>query len=208
MGSGAVSDVRSTPPTRWVAQHIEVSGGTAYGAVDGDIHVFGDGGVIYLLTQEPAVCSTSADVDPVALGDLQTWRSDCHHLALRWLQARHLPAATDLAATFAADSAAAGWLVVHAVHKPRSSPEPGSDHGPRPTARGEAGTLLVVTGADHWPHSHIAWLFSNRILFQEAPARILLVATSGARWPAIRASIANIRAATSSQHLGGLWSAR
>ena len=69
------------------------------------------------------------------------------------------------------------------------------------TAADRAGTLLVVTGADHWPPSHIAWLLSNRILFQDAPARVLLAAASDERWPAVRASLANMQAGTSSQRL-------
>ena len=197
-----MSDARSRLSVRRVAQHIAVSDGAAYGVVDGDIHVFGDGGVIYLLTQQPASCGPSVGVDPAALEDLRAWRSSSQHLEVRWLHAGHLPAAASLAAKFAADSAAAGWLVIHAFHGPESSLEP-RDRGPWSAARDWAGTLLVVTGADQWPLSHIAWLLSNRILFRGTPARVLLAAASDARWPAIRASLANIQARNSSQRLGG-----
>lgn len=201
-----MSDARSRPSVRRVAQHIVVSDGAAYGVVDGDIHVFGDGGVIYLLTQQPASCGPLVGVDPAALEDLRAWRSSSHHLEVRWLRAEQLPVAASLAALFATDSAAAGWLVIHAVHEPESSPEP-RDRGAWSAARDRAGTLLVVIGADNWPLSHIAWLLSNRILFRDAPARVLLTAASDARWPAIRASLANIQAGSSSQRLGGLRSA-
>jgi hypothetical protein len=189
------------PPVPWVAQHVEVSAGTAYGVIHGDIHVFGDGGVIYLLARQPASRSAPVDVDSAALEDLRAWRSGRPRLAVRWLHAGHL-AATGLASLLAADSAGAGWLVVHAVHEPVSPQEP-LDHEPPKTARDSAGTLLVAVDADHWPPSHIAWLFNNRILFQDTPARILLTGASEACWPGIRGRLANVQATTSLQRLGG-----
>jgi hypothetical protein len=195
-----VSDSPVGPSARRIAQHIEVNGGTAYGVIDGDIHVFGDGGRIYLLTQQAIPCGPSVGVDPAALEDLRAWRSGSQHLAVRWLHAAHQLGAEGLAALFAADSASAGWLVVRAIHEPGSSPQ-ALDHGqgPRQTTQDAAGTLLVVTSVDLWPLSHITWLLSNRMLFHTVPARVLLTGASDAPWPAIRASLARTQATTSSQ---------
>jgi hypothetical protein len=191
---------------RRVTQRIQVNNGVGYGVIGGDIHVFGEHGIVYLLSAQPSDPGPGAEAYTGAeaeLDDLRVWRSGGSRLAVRWLHASRRQLAADLAATFGTDSAGAGWQVLHVLHDPERFGA-AQDHPPfRPTGDC-AGILFLAAGVDQWPHSHVTWLLSNRLLSQAIRARVLLTAASDTRWSAIRGSLANFQAATSSQRLTGL----
>ena len=188
---------------RRVTQRIQVSNGVGYGVIGGDAHVFGAHSVVYLLSEQPADPGPGAEADRdsnAELNDLRAWRSGSPRLAVRWLHASRTRAAADLAAAFVTDSTGAGWQVLHALHDPERL-RATRDHPPFFPTADSAGILVLATAVDQWPPSHVAWLLSDRILFQASRARVLLTADSDTRWPAIRASLANAQASTSSQRL-------
>jgi tetratricopeptide (TPR) repeat protein len=201
-------------------QVVHVESGFGYGVVGADIHVFGDGVPLYLLENWSPGSAASPDflrelpsrmlnsryaVVPftgrqVELGQLREWRQTGPRLAVRWLHGPGGQGKTRLAAEFAADSMAAGWKVVTATHGPGTVlPPPGSQDLCLGNA---AGLLLLVDYADRWPLTHLTWLFSNALLHQLGmPTRVLLLARTTDPWPAIRASLANEQAGTSTQLL-------
>ncbi|MFJ5050116.1 hypothetical protein [Streptomyces sp. NPDC088719] len=202
-----------------MTQSVRAENGFAYGVVGADIHVFGDGIPVYLLQRWRPPPSTddsflrevpsrmlNARFAVVAftgrtaeLAALRRWRDEGPHLAVRWLHAPGGQGKTRLADHFARESADDGWQVVTAMHGPGSViPPPGSQD----LGAAADGTLLVIDYADRWPLSHLLWLFSNALLHQpEVPARILLLARGDDIWPAVRASLANLQAGTSTQFL-------
>lgn len=189
---------------RRVTQRIQINNGVGYGVIGGDMHVFGEHGIVYLLSAQPVGPGPEAYPGAEAeLDDLRAWRSGGSRLAVRWLHASRPQLAADLAATFGTDSAGAGWQVLLALHDPERFGA-AQDHLPfRPTAD-SAGILVLAADVDQWPHGHVTWLLSNRLLFQAIRARVLMTAGSDTRWSAIRGSLANLQAATSSQRLTGL----
>ncbi|MEU8259186.1 tetratricopeptide repeat protein [Micromonospora sp. NPDC048999] len=217
----------TTTPGAWAdrqgSQYIRVEGGFGYGVIGADIHVFGDGLPVYVLrswqppeevddahlTELPSrMLNARHEVVPFSgraddLAELRRWRASPGRLALRWLHGPGGQGKTRLAARFAADSAAAGWRVVTAVHGPGTVlPPPGSQDL---RLDGAAGVLLLVDYADRWPLAHLTWLLSNALLHRPGvPARVLLLARGTEAWPAVRAAVANLAAATSSQALGPL----
>jgi tetratricopeptide (TPR) repeat protein len=203
-------------------QHVTAHSGYAYGAVGADIHVFGDGSPLYLLQNWRPATVTPADpvwlrelpsrmlnsrfeVVPFTgreteLAELRAWRDGGPRLAAHWIHAPGGQGKTRLAARFADETQDGGWLVVTATHGPGTvQPPPGSQDL---TLGGHGGVLLVVDYADRWPLTHLTWLFSNALLHRpDLPARILLLARTADVWPAVRASLANHRAAASSRSL-------
>ncbi|WP_405608088.1 tetratricopeptide repeat protein [Streptomyces sp. NBC_01511] len=201
-------------------QVVRAEGGFAYGVVGADIHVFGDGRPVYVLrtwqgapVSDPEwlrelpsrMLSARHEVVPFTgrehdLAELRGWRDAPRRLAARWLHGPGGQGKSRLAARLAAESAAAGWLVVAAVHGPGTVlPPPGSQDL---RAEHAAGVLVIVDYADHWPLPDLAWLLSNALLHRsDLPARVLLVARDTTMWPAVRATLADVQAATSRQTL-------
>ncbi|WP_137993207.1 tetratricopeptide repeat protein [Streptomyces vilmorinianum] len=206
-----------------VEQHVTALSGYAYGAIGADIHVFGDGSPVYLLhnwrpAPEPdpewlrelpsRMLNSRFEVVPFTgreaeLADLRAWRDQRARLAVRWMHAPGGQGKTRLAARFADETRQAGWRVVAATNGPGSvQPPPGSQDL---TIDGHPGVLLVVDYADRWPLTHLTWLFSNALLHRPGlPTRILLLARTADAWPAVRASLANHQAGTSSHLLSEL----
>jgi tetratricopeptide (TPR) repeat protein len=205
-------------------QNVSAVAGAAYGVIGADLHIFGDGTPVYLLQRWPAEAPAA---DPAWLRQspsrmlnarhevvpftgreaereaLHRWRRSPTRLSAHWLYGPGGQGKTRLAARFAEESRADGWLVVRAVHGLGTVlPAPGQeDLDPA----GHAGVLLVVDYADRWPLSHLTWLFSNALLHRpDVPARILLVARSADQWPAIRATLANHMAGHGSTALSPL----
>ncbi|WLQ67602.1 tetratricopeptide repeat protein [Streptomyces glycanivorans] len=188
--------------------------------IGADIHVFGDGMPLYLLENWRQARATDPEflqelpsrmlnarfavVDFTGRGeelaDLYRWREDAPRLAVRWLHAPGGAGKTRLAGQFAQDSVAEGWKVVTATHGPGSVlPPPGSQDL---RLDGTTGLLLIIDYADRWPLTHLTWLFSNALFHQSAVrTRVLLVARSTDGWPALRASLANEQADTSTRSL-------
>ncbi|MEU6984898.1 tetratricopeptide repeat protein [Streptomyces sp. NPDC046324] len=204
-------------------QHVTALSGYAYGVIGADIHVFGDGSPVYLLQNwRPApsadpewlrelpsrMLNSRFEVVPFTgreaeLADLRAWRDQGTRLSVRWMHAPGGQGKTRLAARFANETLQAGWRVVAATNGPGSvQPPPGSQDL---TIDGHPGVLLVVDYADRWPLTHLTWLFSNALLHRPGlPTRVLLLARTADAWPALRASLANHQAATSSHALGEL----
>ncbi|GGU00610.1 tetratricopeptide repeat protein [Streptomyces lateritius] len=203
-----------------VEQHVTSTGGYAYGVIGGDIHVFGDGSPVYLLQNwRPApeadpewlrelpsrMLNSRFEVVPFTgreaeLAELRAWRDQGPRLAARWMHAPGGQGKTRLAARFADETQQTGWRVAAATHGPSSvQPPPGSQDL---TTDGHGGVLLVVDYADRWPLTHLIWLFKNAVLHQKgARARVLLLARTADAWPAVRNSLENHQAGTSSRLL-------
>ncbi|MGN9910159.1 hypothetical protein ACTMTJ_21655 [Phytohabitans sp. LJ34] len=208
----------------YIEQNVSAVAGNAYGIVgDADIHVFGDGLPVYLLTLYRSAPATDArwlrqlpsrmlnarhevvefTGRSAELDDLKRWAVQDHRLAARWLHGPGGQGKTRLAAAFAEDRIAAGWKVVVATHGPGTVL---AGVPPQQDLRldGHAGVLLIVDYADRWPLSHLTWLMSNKLLHHELPTRILLLARSDSVWPRVRSTLANHQADTSSQLLRSL----
>ncbi|MFI6082821.1 tetratricopeptide repeat protein [Streptomyces sp. NPDC051217] len=201
-------------------QVVRAEGGFAYGVIGADIHVFGDGRPVYVLRNwrgapesDPEwlrelpsrMLSARHEVVPFTgrahdLAELRGWRDAPRRLSARWLHGPGGQGKSRLAARLAAESAAEGWLVVAAVRGPGTVlPPPGSQDL---RAENAAGVLLIVDYADHWPLPDLSWLLSNALLHHDAlPARVLLLARDTTMWPAVRATLADVQAATSRQTL-------
>ncbi|MFF3315321.1 tetratricopeptide repeat protein [Streptomyces sp. NPDC003035] len=203
-----------------VEQHVTAHSGYAYGVIGADIHVFGDGSPVYLLQNwrrppeaDPEwlrelpsrMLNSRFEVVPFTgreaeLADLRAWRDQGPRLAVRWMHAPGGQGKTRLAARFADETQDGGWRVVAATNGPGSvQPPPGSQDL---TLEERDGVLLIVDYADRWPLTHLAWLFSNALLHRPGVrARVLLLARTADAWPAVRASLANLQAGTSSHLL-------
>ncbi|WP_413798303.1 tetratricopeptide repeat protein [Streptomyces iranensis] len=192
-------------------QEIRVESGYAYGTIGADIHVFGDGTPVYRLFEHQPVTaldsewlraqpsrmldSRSAVVDFTGrdeeLRALTTWRDTGQRLAVRWLHGEGGQGKTRLALQLASDSDARGWKVVDAVHGTDTHPPAELKQDLR--LDGHAGVLVLVDYADRWPVSHLSWLFHNRLLQKDVPARVLLLARSVDQWPAVRGRLNRLR---------------
>lgn len=208
---------------RAFTQNVTAVNGFAYGAVGADIHVFGSGLPLYLLTnwQPPveaeqawlrempsrmlnarrAVVPFTGRDDELAL--LRQWREGGPRLAVRWLHGPGGQGKTRLAAELAADSAAVGWKVIAATHGPDADrPEPGSQDM---RVVGRTGLLVIVDYADRWLLTNLTWLMKNSLLHQTAvPTRVLMLARAPDAWPSVRGVLDTHQAATSSQPLAAL----
>ncbi|MFI1659346.1 hypothetical protein ACH4ZU_31215 [Streptomyces sp. NPDC020472] len=204
-------------------QHVTAHSGYAYGVIGADIHVFGDGSPVYLLqnwrrapTADPEwlrelpsrMLNSRFEVVPFTgrdaeLAELRAWRDQGPRLAVRWMHAPGGQGKTRLAARFADATQDEGWRVAAATNGPGSvQPPPGSQDL---TTEGRDGVLLVVDYADRWPLTHLTWLFGNALLHRPGVrARVLLLARTADAWPAVRASLANLQAGTSSMPLEDL----
>jgi tetratricopeptide (TPR) repeat protein len=200
-----------------------VEGGFGYGVIGADLHVFADRGPVYLLRQcrpEPKPDTAWLLSQPSRMlnaryaivaftgrqqehDELVSWRDAPRpRLSARWLHGPGGQGKTRLASAFAQQSAAANWKVITATHGPGSVlPPPGSQDLRLHEA---AGVLLIVDYADRWPGSHLAWLFSNALLHQHIPARLLLIARAAHGWPAVRAELGTHQAETTDQLLAFL----
>ncbi|MEU2392270.1 tetratricopeptide repeat protein [Streptomyces sp. NPDC007369] len=203
-----------------VQQHVTAVGGFAYGVVGASVHVFGDGLPLYVLEEWHPAPQTDPEFlrelpsrmlnarfavveftgREGELADLHRWCRDGPRLAARWLHGPGGQGKSRLAARFAAEAVDAGWKVVTATHGPGSVlPPPGSQDL---RADGAAGILLIVDYADRWPQTHLAWLLSNALLHRSGVrARVLLLARTADAWPALRASLTNQQAGTSTRYL-------
>jgi Tetratricopeptide repeat len=208
-------------------QDITVVNGMGYGVIGADMHVFADGVPLYLL----ANWRGAPDADPAWLREmpsrmlnarfavvhftgrqheldrLHQWRQTGPRLAVRWLHAPGGTGKTRLAAQFAAESTAANWKVVTAIHGPGTVlPElPSQDLRPS----GVAGLVLIVDYADQWPLTHLAKLLSNRLLGQsELRTRVLLLARTEDAWARVQTQLAVGPFDTSTQFLEPLPASR
>ncbi|RPK56049.1 Tetratricopeptide repeat protein [Streptomyces sp. ADI95-17] len=185
-----------------------------------DIHVFADGNPLYVLESWRPPPPTDqrwlrempsrmlnarfAVVDFTGrqqeLADLRRWCLAGSRLAVRWLYGPGGQGKTRLADQFAQAACADGWKVVTATHGLGTVlPPPGSQDL---RLDGAVGMLLIIDYADRWPLSHLAWLLSNSLLHQSTvPTRVLMLARSADGWPAVRGSVANLQASTSTQLL-------
>ncbi|WP_442809645.1 lipid II flippase MurJ, partial [Streptomyces sp. SR27] len=206
-----------------VEQHVTAHSGYAYGVIGADIHVYGDGSPIYLLQnwrRAPAtdpewlrelpsrMLNSRFEVVPFTgrdaeLAGLRAWRDEGPRLAVRWMHAPGGQGKTRLAARFADSTQDEGWRVVAATNGPGSVQPPPGSHDL--SVEGRDGVLLVVDYADRWPLTHLTWLFSNALLHRAGVrARVLLLARTADAWPAVRASVSNLQAGTSSMVLEDL----
>jgi tetratricopeptide (TPR) repeat protein len=190
-----------------IYQRVVAVSGFAYGAVGADIHVFGDGSPVYLLRRRVrpgARDSKWLRAQPSRMLDfraetveftgreteldlLRSWMNSSPAFSVRWLHGAGGQGKSRLAARLADEFGESGLLVVDAVHAADTyPPAEGSQDlriGDRP------GLLVVVDYADRWPVADLAWLFHNRIMRQQIPVRVLLLARSVEPWPPVRAKL-------------------
>jgi hypothetical protein len=191
--------------------------------VGADIHVFANGLPLYLfMNWQPVPASdrgwlrelpsrmlnahravvpfTGRDGD---LAQLRSWRDDGSRLAVRWLYGPGGQGKTRLAAQLAADSAAAGWKVVVAVHGQDADRPPPGSHDMR--LDGATGLLVIADYADRWLPTNLTWLLRNALLHRPGVAtRVLMVARTVDAWPAVNAILETYQARTSSHRLPAL----
>jgi tetratricopeptide (TPR) repeat protein len=203
-----------------VEQGVCAATGVGYGLIGADLHVYADGVPLYLLAEQgPAARADGAwlrelpsrmlnarfRVVPFTLRrdevtSLHQWRRSGDPLAVRWLYGPGGQGKTRLANQFADEAAIAGWKVVHAIHGPGTVlplERPQQDLRP-----GDAsGLLLIVDYADRWPLTDLAWLLANRVLQQEIPARVLLIARGTDGWPGVQALLPEDAVASDQQLL-------
>lgn len=206
-GRGDSDDVR-------VVQNVIAFGGFAYGVVNGDLYVHGDGRPVYTVqerrppTPPPvswllALPSRLLDARhqivefagrTAELATLTRWRDGPARLSVLYLHGPGGQGKTRLAARFADQSAADRWKVLEARHGGDTiTAVPGSQD----LAAGDApGLLLVVDYADRWPMEHLDWLLANRLLHTPVPTRVLLVGRSVHTWPGIQHALNEVYAET------------
>ncbi|SCG44843.1 hypothetical protein GA0070609_1542 [Micromonospora echinaurantiaca] len=204
---GAPGQRGRTPSTR---QQVLVENGFGYGVIGADLHVFGDGRPVYLLSEAGRRPGLTLAVDDQGLpaqpshllnarhavvdftgrhgevGDLTAWRDGGGGRAVRWLHAPGGQGKTRLASHLAESAARDGWKVIVAEHTPArvvDVNEPASHDLRVGAARG---LLMVVDYADRWPLTHLTWLFSNKVFDQDVPVRVLLLARNEHIWAALR----------------------
>ncbi|MEU9303182.1 tetratricopeptide repeat protein [Streptomyces sp. NPDC048269] len=209
-----------------IVQNVYAFGGFAYGAIHADVHVYGDGRPVYLLTEHeppagephPAwagqpsrLLNAGNAVVPFTgreaeLRELADWcDSGDAGLAVRWLHGPGGRGKTRLADELAASSARRGWKTIVARHGGAVVPESGGSHDGRVGDR--RGLLVLVDYADRWPLRDLTWLFANSVLGggpgRRTPVRVLLLARTAHAWPAVKSMIGD-RAATSDRELEAL----
>lgn len=204
--TGASGVSGESGPLHGARQQVTVESGFGYGVIGADLHVFADRGPVYVLHEyrpDPEPDSAWLLAQPSRmlnaryaivgftgraqeLAELASWRDAREsRSAARWLHAPGGQGKTRLAGAFAHHTASKKWKVVIAVHGSGSVlPTLGSQDLRLHDARG---VLLIIDYADRWPASHLAWLFSNALLHQHIPARLLLIARTANAWPAVRA---------------------
>lgn len=188
-----------------VHQEVRAESGHAYGVIGGDLHVVA-GRPVYLLRNyvlaRPAMVGSRPPAQPSYLlnarsavvgftgrqaevRDLLDWRDGPHGLAARWMLAPGGQGKTRLADHLAEDAVRAGWKVIVADQMTATvdAEHPVSQDLRIGTA---AGLLMVVDYADRWPLAHLTWLFSNKVLNQNVPVRVLMLARTVNLWPALR----------------------
>ncbi|MFJ2706433.1 tetratricopeptide repeat protein [Streptomyces sp. NPDC087428] len=210
-----------------IVQNVYAFGGFAYGAINADVHVHGDGRPVYLLEEHTPA---TGDADPAwteqpsrllnarnavvpftgretELGELRDWRGDGSDVgwAVRWLHGPGGRGKTRLADHFAATSAREGWKAVVVRHGGVVAPESQGSHDADP---GDLkGLLILVDYADRWPLKDLTWLFANSAFStaqgRRTPVRVLLLARTVDAWPAVESMLGD-RAATSVRELEAL----
>lgn len=137
------------------------------------------------------------------LAELAGWRDAREfRMAARWLHAPGGQGKTRLSIAFAHHSVGENWKVISAVHGTDSVlPSLGAQDLRLNDLRG---VLLIVDYADRWPASQLASLFTNALLHQHVPARLLLIARTADAWPAVRVSLEAHQADCSDQVLAPL----
>ncbi|MFI6928437.1 hypothetical protein ACIBIZ_51535 [Nonomuraea spiralis] len=191
-------------------QEVRVEAGFGYGVMGADLHVFGDGRPVYLLREAggrtaPVVArdrhglpaqpshllnARHAIVDFTGrddeVGELTAWRDSGDGRAVRWLHAPGGQGKTRLAGHVAASAARQGWKVIVAEHA-ASLVVDAEDQTSHDLRLGAArGLLMLVDYADRWPLAHLTWLAGNKVLDQDVPVRVLLLARNEHVWPALR----------------------
>ena len=119
------------------------------------------------------------------LSALSQWRDRPGRLAVMLVHAAGGAGKTRLAARFAEESASAGWAVAQARHftDPRPAPSPGPPPAPSRTAVGRPhGLLVVVDYAERWPRLDLERLLQDRMMQQDVPTRLLLLARPAGYW--------------------------
>jgi hypothetical protein len=203
-------------------QNIRVESGVAYGVIGADLHVWGDGVLLYLLEN----WSDALRADPGWLSELQgrllnvrdevagftgraaelsqlhQWRCSGARLAVRWLYGPARTGKTRLGAKFATEAAADNWKVLVATLGPgKVLPVLHSQDMGLGTA---VGVLLIIDNADNWTMSALAGLLSNKLFRRpdgEKRTRILMIGRTLDDWPGIRHELISGQPATSSQRI-------
>jgi tetratricopeptide (TPR) repeat protein len=209
------------PPPQ-IVQNVIAIGGFAYGAVHGDLHVYGDGRPVYTIEEYRAgrqpplewllqLPSRMLDARhgiveftgrEAELSRLSEWRDDSSRLSVMFLHAPGGQGQTRLAARFAELSIMDGWKVLTARHGGDTITAP---DGSQDLSAGDAkGLVLIVDYADRWPHSHLEWLLRNRLLHTPVPTRVLLLARSAGGWPALQHTLEEVYASTADLALSPL----
>jgi hypothetical protein len=222
-GPAADGDPELTDAQNTHEQRIRVESGVAYGVLGADLHVWGQGVLLYLLEtwhdtpsadpewlrRLPGRLLTARDGvtgftgNAAELNQLHQWRGSAARLAVRWLCGPAEADQTGLAAKFASESAADNWKVVLATLGP-GTVLPAMD--PQDLGLGAAGgVLLVIDDADRWPWNSLALLLSNKLFRRPASStrtRILMIGRTLDPWPGIQHKlISSGQPATSSQRL-------
>lgn len=137
------------------------------------------------------------------LEQLRAWRDGGPRLAARWLHGDGGQGKSRLAGELAAESAAAGWKVLTAIHGPHTIELPSG--GPDLRLDGCAGVLLLVDYANEWPPSHLAWMLGDTALHHVGMrTRVLLLARSHSDWRGLQSRLEEIEADFSVQRLDPL----
>jgi hypothetical protein len=135
---------------------------------------------------------------------LAGWRDGPAGVVVRLVHASGGQGKTRLAAKFAAASAAEGWLVWQARHRPAAA-TPSATDGQRETAAAGRGVLLVVDYAERWPAGHLVQVLGDGALRGHGPVRVLLLARpAGLWWTALRHELDKVDAAADEMLLAPL----
>ena len=197
-----------------VVQNVIAVGGFAYGVINGDVHVHGDGRPMYtlevhrpkpgpplnwLLELPSRLLDARHQIIPFTgreteIQALTGWRDSPARLSVLFLHGPGGQGKTRLAARFAELSLQAGWKIVYARHG--GDTITGPDDSQDLTPGNSPGLLLLVDYADRWPHSHLEWLLRNRLLHTPVPTRVLLIGRSVHGWPAFQHALNEVHATT------------
>jgi tetratricopeptide (TPR) repeat protein len=193
-----------------VQQNVMAVSGFAYGVIGADLHVFRDKGPVYSLREwrTPSraaigwlLAQPSRLLDPhsavvgftgreYVLARLAEWRDTAtSRLSALVLHGPGGQGKTRLADEFARQTALAGWKVVSVAHAAGSVLSSPCSNDMR--LGNATGLLVLIDYADRWPLSHLSWLFSNSLLQQRVPTRLLLSARTAHQLPMLRAMLAD-----------------